>query len=177
MTPGVELRPSRPDDLDAIVELFREPAVAQWWPRYDRARIEREMIVGDDENTTVYVIDVDGAVAGVVQSWQEPDDEYRRAGMDIAVASKWHGTGVAVAALRAVARRLVEELGHHHLTIDPAASNGRAIACYRKLGYREVGVLRRNELGADGTFHDTLLMDLVADELVLEPPIAVITAT
>jgi hypothetical protein len=26
-------------------------------------------------------------------------------------------------------------------------------------------VLRRNELGADGTFHDTLLMDLVPEDL------------
>lgn len=27
------------------------------------------------------------------------------------------------------------------------------------------GVLRRNERRPDGTFHDTLLMDLVADDL------------
>jgi aminoglycoside 6'-N-acetyltransferase len=63
-------------------------------------------------------------------------------------------------------RDLVERRGHHHLTIDPALENTRAIACYRKVGFRDVGVLRSNERGADGSWHDTLLMDLVADDLL-----------
>jgi aminoglycoside 6'-N-acetyltransferase len=161
----VLLRAVAPEDLDELVALFADPVIAAWWPRYDRTRIEREMAVGDDPNTTVYVIDVEGALAGVIQCWEEPDPEYRRAGLDIAVAPRWHGTGVAVDALRALARDLIEHRGHHHLTIDPAAANGRAIACYEKVGFRPVGVLRDNELGGDGTFHDTLLMDLVPDEL------------
>jgi len=174
MTPDVVLRRPAAEDLDELVALFAQPVVAQWWPRYDRERIEREMVIGEDEDTTVYVIEADGAVAGVIQSWEEPDEEYRRAGMDIGVAPAWHGTGVAVAALRALARHLIEDRGHHHLTIDPATANGRAIACYRKIGYRPVGVLRRNELGGDGTFHDTLLMDLLADEIDLDGPVATI---
>jgi aminoglycoside 6'-N-acetyltransferase len=94
--------------------------------------------------------------------------------MDIAVSTDWHGKGVAIAALRALARHLVDDLGHHHLTIDPAASNARAIKCYEKLGYRPVGILRQNEMSPDGSFRDTLLMDLVTGDLVLEGPTAVI---
>jgi aminoglycoside 6'-N-acetyltransferase len=161
----VLLRAVAPDDLDELAALFAEPTVAAWWPRYDRTRVEREMVVGGDPQTTVYVIEVEGELAGVIQCWEEPDPEYRRAGMDIAVAPRWHGRGVAVDALRTLARDLIERRGHHHLTIDPAAANGRAIACYRKIGFRPVGVLRDNELGGEGTFHDTLLMDLVAGEL------------
>ena len=41
-----------------------------------------------------------------------------------------------------------------------------AIRCYAKVGFRPVGVLRRYERGLDGTWHDGLLMDLLADELV-----------
>jgi aminoglycoside 6'-N-acetyltransferase len=166
----VVLRAVAPADLDALVALFADPVVAAWWPRYDRARVEREMVVGDDPQTTVYVIDVEGELAGVIQSCEEPDPEYRRAGMDIAVAPRWHGRGVAVDALRTLARDLIERRGHHHLTIDPAAANGRAIACYRKIGFRPVGILRDNELGGDATFHDTLLMDLVPDELSRTTP-------
>jgi len=33
------------------------------------------------------------------------------------------------------------------------------------VGFRPVGVMRRYERGADGTFHDGLLMDLLAEEL------------
>ncbi len=158
------LRPVVPEDLDDLATIFSEPEVSRWWWGHDRERIERELFLGDHPEITSYVIDVDGKVAGIIQSWEEPDPEYRRANIDIALGARWHGKGIAVEAIRTLARKLITD-GHHHLTIDPAASNGRAIACYEKVGFRPVGVLRRNELGADGTFHDTLLMDLLADEL------------
>ena len=33
-------------------------------------------------------------------------------------------------------RYLIEERGHHRLTIDPAAANERAIRAYEKAGFR-----------------------------------------
>jgi aminoglycoside 6'-N-acetyltransferase len=56
--------------------------------------------------------------------------------------------------------------GHHRFTIDPAIANGRAIAAYAKLGFRPVGTMRSYERGNDGSWHDSLLMDLLGDELV-----------
>jgi len=64
-----------------------------------------------------------------------------------------------------MARHFIEERGHHRLTIDPAAENAAAIRCYEKVGFRSVGVLRNYEQGPDGTWHDGLLMELLADEL------------
>jgi aminoglycoside 6'-N-acetyltransferase len=64
-----------------------------------------------------------------------------------------------------VARYLFEHRGHHRITIDPAAHNERAIRSYRRLGFRPVGVMRRYERGADGTWHDGLLMDLLPEDL------------
>jgi hypothetical protein len=32
----VVLRPLGADDIDLLVALFAEPAVAEWWPRFDR---------------------------------------------------------------------------------------------------------------------------------------------
>lgn len=162
----VVLRPVAVDDVDELCHLFGEPAVVRWWWGYDRARIVRELVHGDDASTTVYAIEVEGRLAGVIQSWEEPDPDYRQASIDIAVGSRWHGRGVALDALRTLARDLIERGGHHHLTIDPAAGNARAIACYRKVGFRPVGILRQNERASDGTFHDTLLMDLLAGELL-----------
>ena len=66
---------------------------------------------------------------------------------------------------RTMARYLIEVRGHHRLTIDPAAANERAIHVYEKVGFKRVGVMRRYERGHDGTFHDGLLMDMLADEL------------
>ena len=160
----VVLRPGHADDVDALVAIFAEPEVAPWWPRYDRAKVAADL-VREEAGTTVYVIEVDDAVAGVIHSHEESDPDYRQAAIDIAVGSRWHGTGVAVDALRTLIRHLVDHGGHHHLTIDPAAHNARAIRCYEKVGFRPVGILRQNERGPDGTFHDALLMDLVAGEL------------
>jgi aminoglycoside 6'-N-acetyltransferase len=161
----VRLRRITIDDLDNLTQLFSEPEVAPRWPDYDRERIEREYLDEPDDDASAYVIEVEDAVAGLIQCYEEPDPEYRSASIDIAVSTKWHGTGVAVDALRTLARDLIERRGHHHLTIDPAADNARAIACYAKVGFRPVGVLRQNERGPDGTFHDALMMDLIAGEL------------
>jgi aminoglycoside 6'-N-acetyltransferase len=51
------------------------------------------------------------------------------------------------------------------MTIDPSAANEGAIRAYERVGFRRVGIQRSYERGPDGTFHDGLLMDLLADEL------------
>jgi aminoglycoside 6'-N-acetyltransferase len=161
----VVLRAGIEGDLDALDALFAAPEVARWWPMDGRRQIEQDVLRREDPDTTVYVIEVDGTVAGVIQSAEEPAPDYRSAGIDISVAPEWHGRGVALDAIRTLARHLIDARGHHRLTIDPNASNGRAIAAYTKLGFRPVGILREYERAADGTWHDGLLMDLLADEL------------
>jgi aminoglycoside 6'-N-acetyltransferase len=68
-----------------------------------------------------------------------------------------------------LATYLIDDFGHHRLTIDPAAANTAAntaaIHCYTKVGFRPVGLMRRYERGSDDTRHDGLLMDLLATEL------------
>jgi aminoglycoside 6'-N-acetyltransferase len=75
------------------------------------------------------------------------------------------GRGLGPEAVRTVARWLFETRGHHRITIDPSAANARAIQAYAKVGFRPVGVMRRYERGPDGTWHDGLLMDLLAGDL------------
>ena len=71
--------------------------------------------------------------------------------------------------MRALARHLFTVHGHHRIEIDPAADNHAAIRAYSKVGFRPVGITRRSERGPDGTWHDALLMDLLAEELAAEP--------
>ena len=85
--------------------------------------------------------------------------------MDIFLAPEHHGAGLGPAALRLVARWLIDERGHHRITIDPACANARAIRAYESIGFRPVGVMRSYERGPDGAWHDGLLMDLLAHEL------------
>ena len=91
---------------------------------------------------------------------------YRSVGLDIFLTTALHGQGLGREALRLVIAHYLER-GHHRFTIDPAADNERAIRAYAAVGFKPVGRLRDYELGADGTWHDGLLMDLLAAEFVV----------
>ncbi len=39
----------------------------------------------------------------------------------------------------------------------------------RRSGFRPVGIMRRYQRDPDGTWHDGLLMDLLADEFIEQP--------
>jgi aminoglycoside 6'-N-acetyltransferase len=126
----VVLRPVRAEDVDRLTEILREPAVAGWWGDWDGERVRRELIA--DDEVVVYAIEAGGETIGLVQYWEETDPDYRHAGLDVALATAWHRQGYGSEALRVLARHLLEERGHHRLTIDPAASNKLAIGRTRR---------------------------------------------
>ena len=160
------LRPVVASDEPALVEIFNDPTVVQWWGDADESLTDT---LEPDEDVMCFMIEVDGEPAGMIQASEETGPMYRHAGIDIALLPKWQGKGIGPDAVRTLARHLIDERGHHRLTIDPAATNHGAIRCYQKAGFRPVGVLREYERGPDGTFHDGLLMDLLRGELI-QPP-------
>jgi aminoglycoside 6'-N-acetyltransferase len=160
----VTLRPIRQEDREALLAVLRDPSVVAVWDTRGAENSADELLAGD-ANWTVWAIEVDGEFAGSIQVAEEPDDDYRHAGIDIFMASPFQGRGLGTDAVRTMARYLLEQRGHFRLTIDPAASNARAIRTYEKVGFRPVGVMRRYERGADGEYHDGLLMDLLGGEL------------
>ncbi len=169
----VGLRPVLPEDVPVLTAILAEPDVARWWPGYDSARVEEELLTADAE-TIVWAIEArldpagPPAVVGAIQAWEEPNEEYRHAGIDIFLATAAQGRGLGPGAIRAVARWLISQRGHHRLTIDPAVTNRRAIKAYAGLGFRPVGTLRAYQRMPDGTWLDGLLMELIADELIEE---------
>ena len=160
----VTLRPAHADDVPALARIRATPEVyARWRGGADLVEAVRTDLAEDD--VVSYVVLVEGAVAGAIQWGAEDDPDYRHANIDIYLDPVVHGRGVGTDAVRTLARHLVEERGFHRLVIDPAADNAAAIRAYAKVGFRPVGVMRRYERGPDGTWHDGLLMDLLADEL------------
>jgi aminoglycoside 6'-N-acetyltransferase len=103
-------------------------------------RVREDLIETTDD--VVFAIELDGVVIGAIQYSEEPTPDYRPAGMDIFLAPRWHGQGLGSEALRVLARYLLDERGHHRLTIDPVAANERAIRAYERVGFRPVGVNR-----------------------------------
>lgn len=158
----VTLRPVRDGDAAALLALLTEPSVKEWWFTWDAARVSELM---RDPVEAACVIEADGELAGLLLVSEEAFSMYRHASLDIAIATAHQGKGLAPEALRLMIRYLIEERRHHRFTIDPAAANERAIRAYASLGFKPVGVMRRYERGDDG-WHDNLLMDLLADELL-----------
>jgi aminoglycoside 6'-N-acetyltransferase len=160
----VKLRSVGEDDLPRLLEIIHAPAVAARWAseHHDLQQMRKEFV--DDDEVEAFVIELDGEAVGSIQYSEEPEPNYRHASIDIFVHPDFHGRGICTDALSALVAYLIDERGHHRLTIDPAADNLPAIACYKKVGFKPVGILRKYERGRDGTWHDGLLMDLLAEE-------------
>ena len=157
------LRPLTEADIPPLTAAIREPGIREWWPDYDEARLRAETLC--DPDVAAFGIESDSRLIGLILYAEENDPHYRHASIDLTLDSAHLGQGLGSEALRLLARYIFEVRGHHRITIDPAAENARAIAAYRKVGFKPVGIMRRYELGPDGAWRDGLLMDLLADEL------------
>ncbi len=177
-TVAVTLRPALEADREVLIEILRTPEVSRWWGTTDaEGNWPQSSGAAENGGTERFVIEIDAAsswigaatkkVIGLVQFSEENDPDYRHAGIDIFLDPQVQGRGLGRSAVRTLAQYLIDVRGHHRLVIDPAADNHRAISSYEAVGFRAVGVLRAYERNADGSgWHDGLLMDLIAAELV-----------
>jgi len=162
-TERLVLRELEEADLPSLVAVLREPEVARWWPGFDEAEARRALLGRED--ITVLAIEHAGRPIGAIQFYEMTDPSYRHAGLDLFLASSWQGQGLGSEAVKGLARHLFQSRGHHRVVIDPAAENLRAIRAYEKAGFRRVGVMRQYERGADGQWHDGVMMELLKDDL------------
>jgi aminoglycoside 6'-N-acetyltransferase len=154
------LRPLAAADAAELRRILLTPEVARWWDVPDEG-----FPLTDDPDATRLVIEVDGAVAGMIQFAEELEPKYRHASVDLFLDPALHGRGIGTEAVRQVVRLLIGERGHHRITIDPAAANAAAIRAYEKAGFRPVGTMRSYERDVGGAgWHDGLLMELLADD-------------
>ncbi|MFF0815599.1 GNAT family N-acetyltransferase [Rhodococcus sp. NPDC003318] len=159
--PRVVLTPLRRDHRVRLREIHREPEVRRWWQMPDDDWPE-----ATDSDTTAYTVFESDRIVGFAQWYLEPDPMYRHAGLDLFLTADVHGRGLGTETVRVLCAHLIDDHRYHRLVVDPKASNTAAIACYRKVGFMDVGVMREYEMRHDGTWDDGLLMDLLAREFV-----------
>ena len=161
----VTLRPPTPADVPELARIRTTEQVHRWW----RGGDDMTKAVTDDleqPDVETFVIEHESKIVGAIQWQAETEPDYLHASIDIYIDPAVHGRGIGSDAVRTLARHLIVDRGHHRLVIDPAADNAAAIRCYSKVGFKPVGVMRRYERGDDGAWHNGLLMDLLADELI-----------
>jgi aminoglycoside 6'-N-acetyltransferase len=163
----VRLGPAAAADAARFEEILSHPDVARWWADAEEpVAAQVAYLLDPDDGTTTYAIEHEGVVVGIELAFEEADPQYRHAGIDIAVHPDWQGRGLGSDAIRALAGHLFTLRGHHRVVIDPAADNKSAIQLYQSLGFQPVGTMRSYERGPDGSWHDGLLMDLLAEDLL-----------
>jgi len=161
----VRLRAAGRGDVTDLAEIRRSSEVYAWWRGGDdlEAAVEEDLA---EDGINAYVIEHEGRTVGWIQWQAEEEPDYRHASIDIYLDPAVRGRGLGTDAVRTVARHLFVDQGHHRIEIDPAVDNAAAIRSYTKVGFKPVGRTRRSERGPDGTWHDSLLMDLLAEELL-----------
>jgi aminoglycoside 6'-N-acetyltransferase len=162
LEPAAELilRPIAPGDEQELLRIHQTAEVRRWWDAP-----EPGFPFTDEPESVRMTIEFRGAIAGLVQFYEEPTPKYRHAAVDLFLDPALHGRGLGTEAVRQAVRHLFEQRGHHRITIDPAVANLGAIRAYEKVGFKAVGVMRSYERNVDGGgWHDGLLMELLADE-------------
>jgi RimJ/RimL family protein N-acetyltransferase len=167
----ISVRRARPDDLDFLVGLANHPDVEPFLG--GRAARDRDALAAEIERSrrdpTSYgrfVIEVDGARAGVM-GFEVENRRSRIARLErLAVAPDFRGQGVSDQAARLFQRHLVLELGYHRLQLEIYDFNERAQRHAERVGFAREGV-RRNAYWRNGEWLDGVLYALVRDDLEL----------
>lgn len=156
----VTLVPLTTDVREVAQLVANDPEASAWWGT-DATKIAGWLT---EAGTYPYRVMVESETVGMVEFGEENDADYRYASIDIALLSPYVGRGLGVDVLRTLLRYLFEIRGHHRVTIDPMVHNLRAIAAYKKVGFKPVGVMRKAERDPHGVWRDNLLMDILAEE-------------
>lgn len=158
----VALRKLTDDDVEILLPTVHEPGIAEWWGDTSDPDHQREDFRRDGR---AFAICVGDELAGWLGFDEETDPDYPSVALDIMLLPRFQGQRLGPDAIRTAVRWFVDHRGHHRFSIDPAVENKRAIATYRSVGFKPVGVLRQYERAPDGHWRDGLLMDALADDM------------
>ena len=166
---SVRIRRAELDDLDFLVELLSHDEVQPFLavvrardPDGVRAEVERSLSEPDEFGR--FVIEVDGARAGVM-GFQVANRRSRIADLaGLAVHPDFRGRRVADEAARQLQRHLIFDLGYHRLQLEIYGFNERAQAHAERAGFVKEGV-RRRAYDRRGDWVDGVLFGLVREDL------------
>ena len=168
----VYLSPINPDDAEKCTEWLNNPEILQFITlesqvislTSERAMLEKMATSG--HNFAVVRQDGDDLL-GIV-SLNFVDMIFRRAELGIFLGepselAKGHGTE----AIRLLLDYAFNTLGLHSVELYAFAFNERALACYRKVGFRECGRLSEAAFKR-GKYHDMVIMQILDREFNAE---------
>jgi len=166
----VRLREVQESDLPMFVRLRNDLATQAWSrtlpPDYTIEMIRRRYWDRDfsyRRDHGIFVIETkDGGEAAGTVSYSDVIDRFE-ATWGLAVEQRFWGSGVALDAADTLLRFLFEELGVRVVRLYTQTENVRAVAAFRKLGFRDAVRVPEGIFKA-GRFASNLEMDLLREE-------------
>ncbi|MCJ0907259.1 GNAT family N-acetyltransferase [Rhodococcus sp. ARC_M6] len=159
--PRVLLTPVEPDHHSRLRAIHLHPDVVKWWQNPDA-----DWPSAREPGAIRYSVFHGKQLIGFIQWYAEDDPDFRHAGLDLFLDPDFHGRGFGRETIRVLCAHLIDALKFHRLIIDPEVDNTTAIACYRSVGFKDVGVMREYSRDRTGVWKNGLLMDLLAREFI-----------
>jgi RimJ/RimL family protein N-acetyltransferase len=135
---------------------------------YTEYGLERERdavasVIGrQDHFFSIVTCDTDEVIGRVLLFNLNPTDRCAMLGIVIGEKAYW-GQGYGQEAVRLMLDYAFNLLNLHSIMLGVFAFNERAIACYQKVGFREIGRRRQARI-IGGHAYDEVLMDILASE-------------
>ena len=97
-------------------------------------------------------------------SINECDVKNRTCVVGIMIGDKeYWGKGYGSDALKVLIKFIFEEVNMNKIKLNVFSFNNRAIACYKKVGFKEEGILRK-EIYRNGKYHDEIIMAIFNED-------------
>ena len=152
-------------DKEKLIEMYASLSneAVQWgMPPYTREKLERWF--ANLENYISLVALYDNRIVGHAQIYKNPHPRRKGTGsLIIYIHQDFHNVGLGTSMLEQLLK-LAREEKMHRLTLWVVADNKRAIHLYKKMGFKIEGIMKDAYFGADGDYHDELVMGLILNE-------------
>ena len=163
----VTLRPPRKEDLETYLAWFADPEVTRYQPRstpFSPAQEESWFTkTGEDPNSVVWAIEVDGKAVGTTGIGQiDWLHRHGTTGITIGEKSLWR-QGLASEAMALRTRYAFRELNLHKLKTQAYMENEGSRRALQKTGYTPAGI-QRQEFYKDGRWHDVWEGELLRED-------------
>ena len=148
----ISFRPLTTSDLAMLYEWLHRPHVSEWWDNPGTyAELERDYPshTPDGSTTRGYIALLENEPIGFIQSyiviesgdgwWEQETDPGARGIDQFLCNSEQLGRGLGRAMVRAFVDRLFQDPAVTRVQTDPSPKNERAIRCYRRAGFVDVG--------------------------------------
>jgi RimJ/RimL family protein N-acetyltransferase len=170
-TERLRLRWLEERDVDALHQVFADPAVTRYWsapPLVDSAaarallqEIRDYFKRGNLYQWGIALADTDQVIGTVTLAWI--DREHRRSEVGFALAKSAWGQGYATEAVARLIGHAFDDLELHRLGADVDPRNEPSIKLLERLGFQREGLLRERYHLA-GEIQDSLILGLLRSE-------------